>query len=244
MEIKYGTHKGQKRANNQDYASVFTNLAGYNLAILADGMGGHSGGDVASCMVVEMLGRAWEVTNFDSRLGVEAWFAKNIEEANEKVYAAGQEDDALYGMGSTLVATALFDDVFVIGNVGDSRAYMIADNDMWQITEDHTMVNELLKAGIISENEAANHPSKNMLSRSIGMPPRDLRMDIKTMPNINSGYIMICSDGLTNMVGEPLILEIICDKFSVEEKVIELIEAANAAGGHDNITVMIIKFDR
>ena len=149
MQIEYQSDVGRRRNTNQDYASVFTNQAGIKLAVLADGMGGHRAGDIASQMAVTNLGTAWENLSLSDDEKVAQWFIKTIQEENTRIYQRGQEQPEYNGMGTTIVAAALSEDQFTIAHVGDSRAYLIREDKIIQLTEDHSLVNELVKSGEI-----------------------------------------------------------------------------------------------
>jgi len=242
MQIKYLTDVGLKRETNQDFVGVYYNLVDRPLLLLADGMGGHAAGDVASQLTVKRLGTKWEDTLFNEPTDVEQWLVENIQEINEMIYTRGQNDTDYTGMGTTVVAAAVFDEVAIIAHVGDSRAYTIHDSSLYQLTEDHSLVNMLLQSGELTEEEAYNHPRKNVLTRSVGMPGL-VEVDVDIHPIAPGDYLLICSDGLTNMVSEQTILEIISWNEDMEDTVYSLVQQANENGGKDNISVILAKFD-
>lgn len=242
MEINFQTDVGRRRNTNQDYAGVFKNQTGISLAILADGMGGHQAGDVASQMAVNELGAVWRDNQLEDPEQVAQWLIKEIQKENEKIYQKGQSQPEYLGMGTTIVSAAVLDQSFVLANIGDSRAYLIRNQELEQLTEDHSLVNELVKSGEITREMAANHPRKNVLTRSLGMPGM-VEVDVTNQLWLPNDYLLLCSDGLTNMVSEADILSIIQSGISLDEKVTQLIEQANAAGGADNITVLMIHFE-
>lgn len=241
MQIEYQSDVGRRRNTNQDYASVFTNQEGIKLAILADGMGGHRAGDIASQMAVLNLGNAWEEQDLTDDEKIAQWFIQAIQEENALIYQRGQEQPEYNGMGTTIVAVALSEERFTIANVGDSRAYLIRDGKIIQLTEDHSLVNELVKSGEISEEMAVNHPRKNILTRSVGMPGT-VEVDVSTYIWQLNDRLLLCSDGLTNMLSEETIETIVNQEGILSDKVTELINQANEAGGADNITVLLIEF--
>ncbi|MGC6769271.1 Stp1/IreP family PP2C-type Ser/Thr phosphatase [Enterococcus sp. LJL128] len=243
MEINFQTDVGRKRNTNQDYAGVFENQAGIPLAILADGMGGHLAGDVASEMAVNHLGERWTAADISSADKAAQWLIQLIQEENEAIYEKGQSVPEYAGMGTTIVGAVLLEQSFVLANIGDSRAYLVRNGQLVQLTEDHSLVNALVKSGEITEEMAANHPRKNVLTRSLGMP-NTVEVDVASHLRVDDDYILLCSDGLTNMVPEALILETLLSEHSLEEKVNLLISLANEAGGMDNITVLVIHFDK
>lgn len=241
MQIEYQSDVGRRRNTNQDYASVFTNQEGINLAILADGMGGHRAGDIASQMAVMNLGNAWEEQDLTDDEKIAQWFIQAIQEENALIYHRGQEQPEYNGMGTTIVAAALSEERFTIANVGDSRAYLIREDKIIQLTEDHSLVNELVKSGEISEEMAVNHPRKNILTRSVGMPGT-VEVDVSTYIWQLKDRLLLCSDGLTNMLSEEMIGTIVNQEGAMSDKVTELINRANEAGGADNITVLLVEF--
>lgn len=242
MEINFQTDVGRKRNTNQDYAGLFENQAGVSLAILADGMGGHQAGDVASQMAVNNLGERWQESSLETSEKAAQWLIKEIQDENEKIYQKGQSQPEYLGMGTTIVSAVLLDQSFVLANIGDSRAYLVRNNQLLQLTEDHSLVNELVKSGEITREMAANHPRKNVLTRSLGMPGM-VEVDVTNHLWVHDDYILLCSDGLTNMVSEEEILTVLLSERTLSEKVDTLITRANEAGGADNITVLVIHFN-
>lgn len=241
MEIQFQSDIGKRRNMNQDYANVFTNQAGMYLAILADGMGGHLAGDVASKMAVDGLGAAWSTSSITEPEEAEQWLLAEIQKVNEAVYQEGIAHPEMQGMGTTIVGAALLEENFVLAHVGDSRAYLIYHHELQQLTDDHSLVNELLKSGEITKEMAAIHPQKNVLTRSVGSAGQ-VKIDISVHQGHQAEYLLLCSDGLTNMVSEEDILAIVESENTQEAKAKRLINAANDAGGADNITVLLIRF--
>lgn len=239
MRFNIQTDVGRRRNTNQDYAAVFENQTGQLLAVLADGMGGHQAGDVASQMAVSNLGEDWQQTVTEMPEKAIQWLIRQFQQENEVINRTGQEQPELLGMGTTLVAAILFPEVFALAHVGDSRAYLLRDGQIRQLTEDHSLVNELVKSGEITQEMAANHPRKNVLTRSIGMPGT-VEVDVTTIQWTADDYLLFCSDGLTNMVSDATIAEVINGPGSLEDKNERLIFLANEAGGSDNITVLLI----
>jgi len=242
VEINFQTDVGRKRNTNQDYAGLFENQSGVSLAILADGMGGHQAGDVASQMAVNNIGVRWQESAVETSEKAAQWLIKEIQDENELIYQKGQSQPEYLGMGTTIVSAVLLDRSFVLANIGDSRAYLVRNNQLRQLTEDHSLVNELVKSGEITREMAANHPRKNVLTRSLGMPGM-VEVDVTNHLWVPNDYILLCSDGLTNMVSEEEILAILLSEKPLNEKVDVLIATANEAGGVDNITVLVIHFD-
>lgn len=240
MEIRFHSDVGKKRNTNQDYAAVFKNEKGYTLALLADGMGGHLAGDVASQQAVHDLGAAWEQSVVSEPETAAQWLIQQIQTENEVIFEKGQLDIKLTGMGTTIVAVVLFEEQFTLGHVGDSRGYLFREGELIQLTEDHSLVNELVKTGEITQEMAANHPRRNVLTRSVGMPGT-VEVDVDSHFLAADDYLLLASDGLTNMVSDEEIAAVLSSDLSLDEKVTLLIEKANTAGGVDNITVLLIE---
>ena len=240
MEISILTDVGQRRTNNQDYANQYKNKAGKSMIFLADGMGGHRAGNIASEMAVTDLGAAWVATEISTINEVREWFADNLEKENQQIHRIGQDEEHK-GMGTTLEAVAIIDDQVLFAHVGDSRIGLVRNGEYHQLTSDHSLVNALLKAGQITEEEAAHHPQRNIITQSIGQKD-ELQPDFG-MVTIEAGdFIVINSDGLTNMISGDEIRDIVVSDLSVEEKAKTLVRFANNAGGLDNITVVLIHF--
>ena len=240
MEISILTDVGQRRTNNQDYANQYKNKAGKSMVFLADGMGGHRAGNIASEMAVTDLGAAWVATEISTINEVIEWFAEYLEKENQQIHRIGQDEEHK-GMGTTLEAVAIIDDQVLFAHVGDSRIGLVRNGEYHQLTSDHSLVNALLKAGQITEEEAAHHPQRNIITQSIGQKD-ELQPDFGMVTVEAGDFIVINSDGLTNMISGDEIRDIVVSDLSVEEKAKTLIRFANNAGGLDNITVVLIRF--
>lgn len=240
MEISILTDVGQRRTNNQDYANQYKNKAGKSMIFLADGMGGHRAGNIASEMAVTDLGAAWVATEISTINEVREWFAENLEKENQQIHRIGQDEEHK-GMGTTLEAVAIIDDQVLFAHVGDSRIGLVRNGEYHQLTSDHSLVNALLKAGQITEEEAAHHPQRNIITQSIGQKD-ELQPDFGMVTVEAGDFIVINSDGLTNMISGDEIRDIVVSNLSVEEKAKTLVRFANNAGGLDNITVVLIHF--
>lgn len=233
------TDVGLKRENNED-AVLYDRDRG--LYIVADGMGGHKGGDVASKMATEILQKivvqnspkldSFELTPADILL-------QGYLEASRAIYDyCHNERPELKGMGTTMVSALVHKGVCTIANVGDSRAYLYSQSQLWQLTEDHSLVNEQLKHGLITEEAAKNFVAKNVITRSVGFE-RDVFCDIIEKKLRPKEMLILCSDGLSGMVEDPEILEM-CQTLKPAELVPEFIERAKDHGGDDNITVLVL----
>lgn len=240
MDMTILTDVGQRRTNNQDYANQYKNKAGKSMVFLADGMGGHRAGNIASEMAVTDLGAAWVATEISTINEVREWFAEYLEKENQQIHRIGQDEEHK-GMGTTLEAVAVIDDQVLFAHVGDSRIGLVRNGEYHQLTSDHSLVNALLKAGQITEEEAAHHPQRNIITQSIGQKD-ELQPDFGMVTVEAGDFIVINSDGLTNMISGDEIRDIVVSDLSIEEKAKTLIRFANNAGGLDNITVVLIRF--
>ncbi len=232
------TDIGQKRSINQD--SVYTselpvgNLP--NLFIVADGMGGHQAGDVASKYTVEQVVKRIREDTEQSPVKL---LRRAIEKANEGLIIMAKGDEKLLGMGTTIVAATVVDNCMYVANVGDSRLYVINEG-ITQITRDHSLVEEMVRTGAIQRSEARFHPKKNIITRAIGVKENIMIdfFDVKLKPG---DTILLCSDGLTNMVDDEDIRILMAQQVDIAGKAEKLIETANQNGGKDNITVVVIE---
>lgn len=239
MEVYFQSDIGKRRKSNQDYTATFTNQKNQLLALLADGMGGHQAGDIASRQAVEEIGIAWEATTIDDSEKAVQWFLQHIQQTNQRIFEKGQSQPTLSGMGTTLEVVTLLDNHLALAHVGDSRIYLFREQRLIALTEDHSLVNALLKSGEITQEMAENHPRKNIITRSLGMPG-SLEVDVAIHKIEDHDQLLLCSDGLTNMVSEPKIAQILLEAASLQDASQRLIDEANAKGGLDNITVLLI----
>lgn len=238
IELALLTDVGQKRTNNQDYVNHFINRAGKQMIILADGMGGHRAGNIASEMAVTDLGAAWVDTQIDNIGAVREWFDRYLEEENQKIAQMGQSDE-YQGMGTTLEAVVIIDNQALYAHVGDSRIHLVRGEQIQQLTSDHSLVNELLKAGQITPEEAERHPQRNIITQSIGQNS-EVQADMGLVTLEAGDYLVINSDGLSNMVAQSDIYDIVTSDIALSDKAATLIRFANNAGGLDNITVALV----
>ena len=231
------TDIGKKRKLNQDYVYVSETPIGNlpNLFIVADGMGGHNAGDYASKCTVETITR--EVRGCFEKNPVRI-LSKAIRIANDQIRRKAGEDESLSGMGTTVVAATCLGHYLQVANVGDSRLYIIG-SEIRQITTDHSLVEEMVRMGGIDRKAARNHPDKNIITRAIGALDT-VEIDFFHEELKPGELVLLCSDGLTNMLEDEEIGAILKEPVSMEEKAQRLIEAANDNGGKDNITVIII----
>lgn len=243
MGIIYGggTHVGMKRKTNQDSITLNPEL---NLFVVADGMGGHNGGDIASQLTVEHMPKLLK-DNLDK--DPSELLKLCVKEVNRMIYDKGQADPLLKGMGTTIVAYYYNGPNLYIANVGDSRCYMVNNNKLFQLSRDHSFVQEKINMGIYSREQAKHDKQKNIITRTVGFEP-EVDVDVYTYKICKNDMFFICSDGLSGYVSDPDILHIInnnipdpakATKADIDKTVQDLIDQANAGGGKDNISVIL-----
>ncbi|CAH2713308.1 Protein phosphatase PrpC [Neobacillus rhizosphaerae] len=243
MKAVYKTDQGRVRQNNEDCGGTFVNRDGHRLAIVADGMGGHKAGDVASKMTVSHLQEMWEQSEgIQTADDAEKWLNTHIIQVNTLVFEHANSNQECDGMGTTIEAVITTNHFATIAHVGDSRCYILNDIGFQQLTEDHTLVNELVRTGQITREDAEHHPRKNVILRALGTEP-DVRIDTKTIMFEDGDILLLCSDGLSNKVNEEQMHTILHSEDSLEQKATTLINLANENGGEDNITLIILEFD-
>lgn len=231
------TDIGKKRKLNQDFVYSSDEPVGNlpNVYIVADGMGGHNAGDYASKCTVETMIR--EIRGCFEKSPIRI-LSKAIRVANDQVRRKAREDESLFGMGTTVVAATCLGKYLQVANVGDSRLYIIND-EIRQVTRDHSLVEEMVRMGGIDREAARNHPDKNIITRAIGA--RDtIEIDFFHEELKSGDIVLMCSDGLTNMLEDEEIGRILKSQGTIEERAEKLVDAANSNGGKDNIAVIII----
>jgi len=243
------THVGMKRSHNEDSLKVYRDE---NLFIVADGMGGHASGEVASQLSVETLTEFFRATAEDEEI---TWpykldkgrrYAENrvvtgIKLSNRRIFESAARDAKLKGMGTTIVVTYFTEDQCYVGHVGDSRVYRYRDGELVQLTEDHSLLNDYIKMRQLTPEEIEAFPHKNVIVRALGMK-ETVQVDIMNEPSISGDVYLLCSDGLSGMVTDPQMADILSMDGSLDEKCEQLIDSANKAGGTDNITVILVRF--
>ncbi len=236
MNSYYLTDSGKVRDHNEDSVIILKSLEDIYLMAVADGMGGHSAGEVASSIAISYLGNHFKETFY--KLNKEQainWLRDAVTEINSLIFRHVKEHPEAKGMGTTLVVSIISKDYILFGNIGDSSGFVVKNKELHKVTYDHTLVNLLVSAGELSEDEAKDHPKKNVLMKALGAnDPIDIDifdcdMDIEA--------IMLCSDGLTNMLDQEQIIEVLNSELSIEEKVVKLIRKSNNRGGTDNISI-------
>ena len=239
MRIYSATDVGQKRKMNQDYVFASANPVGNlpNLFVVADGMGGHPAGDYASSHAV---GIVVEEIREDADFNPVKVIRHAIESANTEIITQAQKDEKLRGMGTTMVAATIVGHYAYVANVGDSRLY-VAGEQIQQITKDHSLVQEMVRMGELNAEEARNHPDKNIITRALGAE-RTVDVDFFDLKLEPGNVVLMCSDGLSNMVEDDRIGEIISDTDrDLQERGQALISEANRNGGKDNIAIVLIE---
>lgn len=237
MKTYYLTDSGKIRSHNEDSVTILKNKKDEYLLVVADGMGGHRKGEVASSIVVAHLGKRFnETASVGTKLDAVNWLNDNINEINKEIILYGEENEDSKGLGTTVVVALLTKNYLIFGNIGDSSGFVMKNHKLHKVTKDHTLVNLLVAAGNISEDEAKNHPQKNVLMKALGASEK-AELDIFDV-DIECDGILLCSDGLTNMLSNEQIEKVLNeDELEIEEKVEKLIRKCNARGGNDNISV-------
>ncbi len=233
--------KGRVREMNQDYYYISTSLDEVQLYILADGMGGYNGGEIASSLAVETAKNYIE-NNFKDiekdRDSIIQLLGSSMEYANMVVYEKSKENQELQGMGTTLEICLIYNNKVYIGHVGDSRIYRIRKDFIRKLTQDHSYVQKLVKEGTITKEQAAHHPQKNMLMKALGCNAF-VEPDVMVKGFLKDDILIMCSDGLSNLVEQDTIYQMASK--NIEQATKDLVQLANDRGGYDNITVIVIK---
>ena len=240
MEFSYLTDPGKVRDHNEDSVTIVKNENGEILLAVADGMGGHKGGEIASSIAITHIGKRFtESSSVGTKEDAISFLKEIVSEANMLLYRYTQENPESEGMGTTIVMALLTKDFLLYGNIGDSSGYAIKKGKMYKITNDHTLVNLLVKSGELTEEAAKNHPRKNVLMRALGAN-MTVEMDVFDVERDVEG-IFLCSDGLTNMLDDEQINIVLNSNLTIDEKLQKLINKANNRGGTDNISVAYLK---
>jgi len=242
MKAIFRTDRGKTRQHNEDSGGLFCNQTQQCLAIVADGMGGHRAGDVASEMTIVKLKELWEeATVIETPEQAENWLKLHIDQVNIILFEHSNKYEECQGMGTTIVAVIMTESFSTVAHIGDSRCYILNETGFSQITEDHSLVHELVRSGEITKEDAENHPRKNVLLRALGTES-SVSMDIKTILVEEGDMLLLCSDGLSNKVTEVELIDTLQNEITIDEKASSLIDLANDHGGEDNITLIIIQF--
>jgi protein phosphatase len=253
MKVTYEalTDVGRKRKGNED--SLFVN-AEQKLFVVADGMGGHAAGEIASSIAVDSINEFVCLTGGDEEItwpfGLDETISYDgnrlktaVRFANKKVLEATKEKSEYEGMATTVCAVLVDDKVANLAHVGDSRVYLMRGDELSQLTSDHSWVNEQIQSGVISAEQARSHPLRNVVTRALG-GKADLQVDMQTHDIEPGDILLLCSDGLTTMIPDDEIARVMREgEGDIESTARALVDAANAKGGEDNITVLLLKFE-
>jgi len=245
MKSFYITDAGRVRSHNEDSVTIVKNQSSEHLMIVADGMGGHRAGEVASSMVVTQIGsRFQKLSSIGSKQDAVNWLRENVKEINSAIIKYSEENPEAQGLGTTCVMALLTKDFLMFVNIGDSSGFVIKNGKLKKVTKDHTLVNFLVETGDLSAEQAKNHPKKNVLMRALGASDQ-CELDIFDVETDVDG-ILLCSDGLTNMLSNEQIEKVLDEEeIEVDEKLIKLIKKCNVRGGLDNISIaLLIKNER
>ena len=238
MKIAYASDTGRMRAENQDYVSVFINQSGAQLAIVADGVGGQNGGDVAATMAVSHIGNQWQQSTINTVETAKQWLIEQVNNENDTIVKTAQRYRTLNGMATTLVIAVILANQLIIANIGDSRAYVIRQRQMRQLTVDHNLANELLQEGAITEDEAVTHPGRHLITRQLGVTDGS-KPDLFAINLYPDDYVLMTTDGMPKHVSDENILQTVLSANDIADAVTKLITNTNNAGGSDNVTVLI-----
>ncbi len=242
MKSFYLTDSGKVRSHNEDSVIITKNEAGNYLMAVADGMGGHSAGEVASSITITHLSKIFneQFCNMEKAQAVD-WLRAMATEINEMIFDYADNHPESKGMGTTLVCAIITDDYVLMGNIGDSSGFVIKDEKIHKVTYDHTLVNLLLRAGELTDEEAKAHPKKNVLMKALGAN-NPIDIDIFDC-DMDISSILLCSDGLTSMLDAEQIQKVLDSELPIEDKVIKLIRKANNRGGNDNISIAYLDLE-
>lgn len=242
MQFEILSDIGKKRTVNEDSAAVFTLPEGITLAVIADGMGGHRGGDFASSTAIKVIGEEFmklEASQFSGQEEWAEWLKETVLFVNRLLFNQANENEELKGMGTTLEAI-LFQGRLCLGvHIGDSRVYAITEKEIRQITTDHSYVNVLVDSGEITEQEAEVHPQRNWIMKALGSE-RSIEPDCYSIGLEEEMYLLLCTDGLSNKVDNHSMQNIVLSNKTLSKATKALIDTANKMGGEDNISVILI----
>ena len=242
MKTFYQTDPGKVRSHNEDSVNIVKNMNDEYLVVVADGMGGHKAGEVASSLAVNELAKRFaELSSVGTKEEAVIWLKEIIDEINVKILKYAEEHVDATGLGTTCVCSIITDEFLLFGNVGDSSGYVLKNGKLYKVTKDHTLVNILLENGELTESAAKTHPQKNVLMKALGAS-EEVEIDIFDVEKTVDA-VVLCSDGLTNMVSVEQMEKILGDEdLELEEQIGKMIMKANMRGGTDNITVACARF--
>ena len=240
MQTFYMTDAGKVRTHNEDNVTIINNKNDEFVLAVADGMGGHKAGEIASSIAIEYITESFEgLETLGKKEDAIEWLHEIVKEINDRIFKYTKEHPESKGMGTTLVIALKTNDYILYGNIGDSSGYVVKNEKLHKVTKDHTLVNLLVSTGELTPEQAKFHPRKNLLTRALGAND-PIEIDIFDIDSsVNS--LFLCSDGLTNMVTDDQIEKVLNSKSSIEEQVEKLIKKSNLRGGTDNISIAYLK---
>lgn len=240
MQTFYFTDPGKVRSHNEDSVAIINNNLNEFVLAIADGMGGHKAGEIASMIAVNHIKESfYNLKTIGTKDEAIEWLRKTVQEINKNIFDYAKNNPKSKGLGTTLVIAIKTNDYILYGNIGDSSGYVIKNNKLHKVTKDHTYVSMLMNSGKLDEESAKHHPGKNLLTRALGAnDPIDI--DIFDIDTSVKG-LFLCSDGLTNMLTDEQIEKILNSNLEIEDAVIKLIRKANSRGGTDNISIAYLK---
>ena len=240
MQTFYFTDPGKVRSHNEDSVTILNNENKDFVLAIADGMGGHKAGEVASSIAIEHITNSfYNLERIGSKEDAIEWLRTIVKEINDKIFEYAKKNPESKGLGTTLVIAIKTEDYILYGNIGDSQGFVIKNNILHKVTKDHTYVSMLINNGKLTEENAKTHPGRNLLTRALGAND-PIEIDIFDIDTSVKG-LFLCSDGLTNMLTQEQIEKVLNSNLSIEEAVVKLIKKANLRGGNDNISIAYLK---
>jgi len=241
MDGVFYTDRGKVRPHNEDSGGLYQNNSGQYLAVIADGMGGHKAGDVASNMATQMLQEKWQAcVTIETPEQAEKWLVQMLDHINAAIYQLAQEKTECTGMGTTVVIALFADEFFTVAHIGDSRCYKYQNATLSQITNDHSLVNELVRSGEITKKDAKHHPQKNVVLKALGTQPQ-VGADVQSLSWDQEAIVLLCSDGLTDKVDDDDLINHLSQDVDISMIGKQLVDLANERGGEDNVSLVIMK---
>ena len=240
MQTFYMTDAGKVRTHNEDNVTIISNNNNEFILAVADGMGGHKAGEVASNIAIEHITESFEsMQSLGKKEDAIDWLRQVVREINDNIFSYTNKHPESKGMGTTLVIAVKTDEYILYGNIGDSSGYVVKNKKLHKVTKDHTLVNLFVSTGELTPEQAKFHPRKNLLTRALGAND-PIEIDIFDVDNTING-LFLCSDGLTNLVTDEQIEKVLNSNLSIEEQVEKLIKKSNMRGGTDNISIAYLK---
>ena len=240
MQTFYFTDPGKVRSHNEDSVTILNKYNEEFVLAIADGMGGHKAGEIASSIAIEHITSSFnELETMGTKDNAIDWLRMIVKEINDKIFAYAKKHPESKGLGTTLVIAIKTEDYILYGNIGDSSGFVIKNGILHKVTKDHTYVGMLISNGRLTEEGAKNHPGKNLLTRALGAND-PIEIDIFDIDTSVKG-LFLCSDGLTNMLTIEQIEKVLNSNLSIEEAIVKLVKKANLRGGTDNISIAYLK---